>query len=35
MRFSGLKVNDLDKSMEAMDRRVSWERLKSKGRDYI
>lgn len=30
---SGLKVNDLDKSMEAMDRRVSWERLKSKGRD--
>ncbi|MBN2253132.1 MAG: diguanylate cyclase, partial [Kosmotogaceae bacterium] len=31
--ISGLKVNDLDKSMEAMDRRVSWERLKSKGRD--
>jgi|GEM_PF-3168257 len=31
--ISGLKVNDLDKSMEAMDRRVSWDRLKSKGRD--
>jgi len=31
--ISGLKVNDLDKSMEAMDRRISWERLKLNGKD--
>lgn len=31
--ITALKVNDLDKSLEANDRKSSWERLKSNGKD--
>ncbi|MGC9321740.1 MAG: sensor domain-containing diguanylate cyclase, partial [Kosmotogaceae bacterium] len=31
--ITAMKVNDLDKSLEANDRKSSWERLKSNGKD--